>query len=485
LIDGMQRKAKIIATIGPSSRSEAVLRNLINGGMNVARLNFSHGTQEEHAAVINLIRNLGSQLQKPITVLQDLQGPKLRVGMLPDHGIKLIEGQQVILFSRDPVQTRSGVISIPLDIPDFERSISIGDKILLNDGNIQLEALNVDSQRVMARVIVGGKLTSHKGVNLPGINIQMSGFTDKDRKDLEFGLAHGVDAIAISFVRSVEDIKVIRSAVQAIDTQKTNTPIIAKLERPEAIRNLDEIILQSDGVMVARGDLAVETSTASVPILQKRIIETANRNLKIVITATQMLESMVHNNRPTRAEASDVANAILDGSDAVMLSEETAAGEYPVESVRIMDNIIREAEAHYQKWGQVINFEERTGDDALSIVWSARTLARDSNVSAIAVFTRSGRTALLMSKVRPEVPIYSFTPDQRTYQWLGMLWGVKPFLVPFSTTVEHMISIVENSLKTSASVKPGQQIVIISGYPVGAFMPANLILLHTTEKPEK
>lgn len=479
----IKRKAKIVATIGPNSQDESVLFKLIDAGMNVARLNFSHGTHEEHANRITSIRKISSQLNQPITILQDLQGPKLRVGNLPTSGIFLEKGQHVILSSDPRDQPDKDTKVIPMEVPNLENSVQSGNRILLDDGNLELIVTSINNDTINAEVIVGGKLTSHKGVNLPGALIDTASFTEKDHDDLVFGLTHDVDAIAISFVRSAWDIETVRQAIRQIDPNKVNIPIIAKLERPEAIEHLDQIIQRADGVMVARGDLAVETSTALVPIIQKRIIESANRQSKIVITATQMLESMIHNPRPTRAEASDVANAIFDGTDAVMLSAETATGSYPIESVCIMDAIINEAEMNYSKWGHCENIEEQTQDDALSISRAARALAHDRNVASIAVFTRSGRTALLMSKARPNVPIMAFTPDCHTYQILAMYWGITPFLVPFATTVESMLSYVETALISQTLVKPGQQIVIISGYPVGAFRSANLTLLHTVGKP--
>jgi pyruvate kinase len=335
-----------------------------------------------------------------------------------------------------------------------------------------------DGKTVTAQVKTGGVLSSHKGINLPGIRLDIPGFTEKDAQDLAFGLSLGVDAVAVSFVRSAQDVVQVRQAIEKLSPH--NLPIlVAKLERPEALDDLEGILNVADGVMVARGDLGVEMAPEDVPGAQKRIIQAANRRGKLVITATQMLESMIHNPLPTRAEASDVANAVFDGTDAVMLSGETAAGEYPVESVEMMDRIVRQAEAGFTEWGHVQVMEASAHDDAAAIASAARELAHDRDVTAIAVFTRSGRTAALMAKARPCVPILAFTPEPQTYQRLAMLWGVTPYIVPFADTVEEMIAHVETALRASGIVQPGQQVVLISGFPVGAMRPPNMALLHT------
>ena len=484
----MDRKAKIVATIGPSCGDETKLQKLIEAGLNVARLNFSHGTHEEHAQRITSLRKLSKKLNCPITILQDLQGPKLRVGWLPDGGVILQSGQIVELTNNQTGPTESSnfqvagveIIQLPIDIPDLTHSLSAGKRILLDDGHLELEIQSVHQGNILAKVILGGKLTSHKGVNFPGVHLDIPGFTEKDHEDLIFGLEQDVDAIAISFVRGAQDIKNIRQKIKAIDPAKSAMPIIAKLELPEAIENLHEIIHEADGVMVARGDLGVETNPARVPILQKEIIQIANRHDKTVITATQMLNSMISNPRPTRAEASDVANAVFDGTDAVMLSGETASGRFPLESVRMMDEIVREAESYFSAWGSKNAFpEEPTRDDAISTTRAARELAHDRNVAAIAVFTQSGKTAQLMSKARPQVPILAFTPEEKTYQQMGLLWGVTPFLVPIAKTVEEMIQIVDRSIVDGSSYKNGQQVVMVTGFPVGALRPPNFALLHT------
>lgn len=478
------RNAKIVATIGPSSDSEVMLQKLIEAGMDVARLNFSHGTHAEHAERIRRIRTLSEQTGKPITILQDLQGPKMRVGDIPKAGIPLAVNQKVVLTPVDETgtsaQTDDDVTVIPMDVPELARSVKPGNRILLDDGQLEMEVTGVTENAVEARVVLAGLLKAHKGVNLPGADINVGCLTEKDREDLAFGLEQGVDVVAISFVRRAEDIHLVRQAIRELDPSQENMPIIAKIERPEAIDELHDIIHAADGVMVARGDLAVETSPSSVPIIQKSIIEMANRHAKVVITATQMLDSMINNPRPTRAEASDVANAIFDGTDAVMLSGETASGSYPVETVAMMDSIVREAEANSDKWGHQDNYpDEVAQDDAVSITRAAKELAHDRNVSNVAVFTQTGRTALLMSKARPRVSILAFTPERRTYYRMGLLWGVIPFQIPFASTVETMLAHTEAAIASATELEPGQQIVFISGFPVGEMRPPNFALLHT------
>jgi pyruvate kinase len=330
-------------------------------------------------------------------------------------------------------------------------------------------------------VVVGGVLKSHKGINLPGAQINLLALTDKDLDDLAFGLAHGVDAVALSFVRTEKDVQFLREKILELAPDLPHIPIVAKLERPQALDNLEAILEVTDGVMVARGDLGVEMSPEEVPIAQKRIIECANRHGKLVITATQMLESMIHNPRPTRAEASDVANAIFDGTDAVMLSGETAVGDYPIAAVEMMTAIICQAEAHIGEWGHWHGptVADTDGDDTVFMSMAVRELAHDRNVAAIAIFTMSGRTALFISKTRPGVPILAFTPDTHTYVRLEMYWGVTPFLVPPSTTMEGMLEDVDAAMRKSGVVKPGQQVVLTCGFPVATISPTNLALLHT------
>ena len=345
---------------------------------------------------------------------------------------------------------------------------------------MELQVTNLGENFIEATVVLGGVLLSHKGVNLPGALLDIPSFTEKDRDDLEFGLQQKIDIVAISFVKTAKDVQVVRDMIHELSPSQSDTPIIAKLERPEAIENLDGILNVTDGVMVARGDLAVETSTAAVPIMQKKIIQAASRRSRFVITATQMLESMMQNPRPTRAEASDVANAIFDGTDAVMLSGESASGNFPVESVQTMANIVCESEKNYAEWGHFHPAtDEMISDDAIAITRAAHELSHDRQVAGIAVFTLSGHTALLMSKTRPDVPILAFTPNQSTYQRLCMYWGVEPFLVPFANSVEEMVAMVDKEIVNSTNIRTGQEIVLISGLPIQKLMKPNFVLLHT------
>jgi pyruvate kinase len=474
----MARCTKIVATIGPASQDAQSIESLLTAGVNVARLNFSHGTHEVHAGVIRCLRETALRLQQPLCILQDLQGPKIRTGNLAAGTVEILPGQPLTLTTR-PVPGDAEQVTV--DFPELPLSVEPGGRILLDDGNLELQVLRVEGEQVFTRVVVGGVLKPHKGINLPGARIPVSALTEKDKEDLTFGLEQGVDAIALSFVRSADDLQALRDEIARLAPDRVDTPCIAKLERPEALDNLEAIVLAADGVMVARGDLGVEMSPESVPAAQKRIIECANLHERLVITATQMLDSMMNNPRPTRAEASDVANAILDGTDAVMLSGETAAGKYPLKAVQMMNAIICEAETHMQRWshwhGQAN--PDSPNDDTYFMSMAARALAQDKNVAAIAVFTLTGRTAELMSKSRPGVPILAFTPISSVYNRMAMFWGVSSHKVKQACSIEEMVAEVEEALLASSQVQKGQQVVITCGYPVGEIRPTNLALLHT------
>lgn len=474
----MARCTKIVATIGPASQDPSSIENLLDAGVNVARLNFSHGTHEVHAEVIQRLREIALKLQQPLCILQDLQGPKMRTGNLVDGTVELVQGQPLTLVT---YSVPGDAKRVTVDFPELPLSVEKGGRILLDDGNLELIVTGVEEDQVFTKVVVGGVLKPHKGVNLPGAKIPISALTEKDKLDLAFGLEQGVDAIALSFVRSVEDIRVLRQEIRRLAPNCLDMPVIAKLERPEALENLDAIVQEVDGVMVARGDLGVEMSPEAVPAAQKQIIECANIHEKLVITATQMLDSMMNNPRPTRAEASDVANAILDGTDAVMLSGETAAGKYPLKSVQMMNAIICEAETSMQRWSHWHGDArpESPNDDTYFMSMAARALAQDKNVAAIAVFTLTGRTAIFMSKSRPGVPILAFTPDRSVYNRMAMFWGVSAHLVEQAYSIEEMVAEVEQALLASNLVRAGQQVVLTCGYPVGIIKATNLALLHT------
>lgn len=466
------RRTKIVATIGPATQDESSLEKMIQAGMNVARLNFSHGTHEVHQATYNRLRDISLRLGKPIAIMQDLQGVKIRTG---DRVFVLKSGDDVTLTT-DP---NAPHFQIFVDFPYLQDYLSAGKRILLDDGNLELVVDQVTGQEIKCHVIVGGTLKSNKGVNLPGTRLNIPGFTEKDQDDLKFGLSLGVDAVAVSFVTEAADIHKVRQAIQTNKEKNSEPLVIAKLERPEALDNLDEIIEAADGVMVARGDLGVELSPESVPIVQKQSIQKANIAQKIVITATQMLDSMIHNPRPTRAETTDVANAIFDGTDAVMLSGETAVGDYPVETINMMRTIICESEKHLKKWGRWQGTTTQgIQDDAQAIASAARELAHDLSVEAVVVFTMSGRTARLMSKVRPRVPIVAFTPEEDTFAKMCFYWGVNPILIPRAKTIEEMLAHVDRAMLESTRIKSGQEVVVICGFPVGAPRLPNLALLH-------
>ncbi|MBI5934696.1 MAG: pyruvate kinase [Chloroflexi bacterium] len=476
-----KRKAKIVATIGPASQSEEILRDLIAAGLNVARLNFSHGAHADHAARIAAIRKVSAELDRPVAILQDLQGPKVRVGNLPQP-LNLKVGERVLFYAEEDAPPDFDGQKIPVAFEELFESVRTGDRLLLDDGRLRMTVESPHPRRLTATVAVGGPLTSHKGINLPGVRLRIAGFTEKDEADLEFGLAHGVDAVAISFVRSADDVLKVRTAMKKFGyngSGKRAPLVIAKLEKPEVFEDLDRILEVVDGVMVARGDLGVEMPPEKVPVLQKKIILAANTRAKLVITATQMLESMISNPLPTRAEASDVANAIFDGTDAVMLSAESASGKYPVESVAMMSRIIVEAESHFIEWGKARSLESLGDSDAASMARAAYEVARDRDVSAVAVFTMQGRTAQLISKSHPNVPILAFTPEEETCRRLTFLWGVQPRLVPFATTMEDMLYHVDAALLQNGMVKSGQQVALVCGFPVGALRTPNMLLLHT------
>lgn len=473
----MSRKAKIVATLGPAIDSEEKLEALILAGMNVARLNFSHGTHEEHAAQIKRIRRLSKKLSRSVGILQDLQGPKIRVGELGTP-ILLEKGEEVYFYAAEDEKPANSRKSVPVDFRELFASVHEDDLLLLDDGRLSLRAQTVHERSLQAVVVTGGMLSSHKGINLPGVQLRIPGYTQKDRADLAFGVKQQVDAVAVSFVRTADDMRLVRAEMEKF-ADGPAPMLIAKLERPEAITNLDEILEVVDGVMVARGDLGIEMPPERVPVLQKMIIRKASAKAKIIITATQMLETMIHNPLPTRAEASDIANAIFDGTDAVMLSAETAAGEYPVEAVKMMSRIVIEAETHIKEWGAKLESMGGIGDgDEAAMSRAAYEIANDKDVTAVTVFTAQGGTAWLVAKIRPAKPIFAFTPYQMTYQKLAFLWGVEPRLAPIAHSLEEMIANLDDAL-LKEGMPTGTQVALLCGFPVGAMKPPNMALLHT------
>lgn len=475
------RKAKIVCTIGPASHSPEMLARLIASGMNAARLNFSHGTQASHAEAITRIRQAAANHGTAVAIIQDLQGPRIRIGEVPKVGIAVKAGQTVRLYtSSSPPSRQSTALSaapdIPVTYPLLTRDLRAGARVLINDGLIELVADHIADEIVDCSVLTGGTITSHKGINLPGTTVSVPTLTEKDRDDIRFGVAHGVDYLALSFVRGPEDIAAARALVKEYGT---SIPIIAKIERAEAIAALDGILDQADGVMIARGDLGVEMGPESVPVLQKRIIAEANRRRRVVITATQMLESMTQATRPTRAEASDVANAVFDGSDAVMLSAETASGRYPVETVQVMDRIVRAAEA---ECGPGMHRTRQTDRDDLSIpeaiCLAASSAARAINASAIVAFTEQGPTARLLSKQRPHAPIFALTVRESVRQRMALYWGVHPLMMPEIEHTDIRLEEAERLLKLKQLVCAGDRVVLVSGTSAARPGGTNLIKLH-------
>jgi pyruvate kinase len=467
------RRAKIICTIGPSCQSEAAMRDLMRQGMDVARLNFSHGSHQDHARHIERLRSAARREGRPGCILQDLQGPKIRTGRLERHEPVLLKtGSVVVITPRDIAGTPTRITTT---FPDLAREVEPGTRILLSDGLIELRVRSVRGRDVVCDVINGGMLGEHKGINLPGVALSIPALTVKDRKDLEFGLKHGVDMVAISFVRSASDVHTVK---QILARHGSDIPVIAKLEKPQAIDHLEEILEATDGVMVARGDLGVEVAPEKVPVIQKHVIRRAAMWRKPVITATQMLESMVENPRPTRAEASDVANAVFDGTDAVMLSAETATGRYPREAVAIMSRIVVEAEANMVDFLQLRRRREHHAlSVAEAICESIAHAAEDLPMGAIAVFTETGNTARMISKYRPKAAIYAFTHIAAVAQRTNLFWGVQPVPCHQARSAEQMVSMAERELLRRGRLKAGDVLGVVAGTRQTAGS-TNLMRLH-------
>ncbi|HRE79465.1 MAG TPA: pyruvate kinase [Opitutaceae bacterium] len=469
-VESLLRRTKIVATIGPASSSPEMIRQLIKAGMDVARLNFSHGSHEEHARQIATLRELSVELDTPVTILQDLQGPKIRVGQLSEDTMVFTPGDFVFFAPEADVGSRQGVV--PIDYPHIAESAKPGMPVLIDDGLLELEVVEVVGRELRCRVIEGGVLKSRKGVNFPNLTLPLPSLTEKDIKDVEFGLAHGVDWISLSFVRSGADVRSLR---ELLSTHGAVKPIIAKIEKPQAVENLDEILREVNGVMVARGDLGVEVRAEKVPMLQKQIIEKCNRMGLPVITATQMLESMIRESRPTRAEASDVANAIIDGTDAIMLSGESAVGAYPVRAVGMMVRIATEVEAS-------IAFKAYSAtdpSDAHALSEGATAVAKLLNLRAIVVLTTSGYTARLVAAERSKTALFALTTDSNVYHALNLHWGIRPLLVEGTEqSFEDLVDKAETILRTRNLVSSGDKILIIGGVPPRKVRGSNFLKIH-------
>jgi pyruvate kinase len=468
-----RRRAKIVCTLGPSSSSEEQIRQLLLLGMDVARLNFSHGTHPEHLQRIRTLRKVAAELGRTVCILQDLQGPKIRTSGLRNHTpVNLVPGARITITNKEIEGTAD---RLGTTFKTLAREAAIGSRILLCDGRLSLKVLQVNGDDVVCEVIDGGLLGEHQGINLPGAVLSVPSLTAKDKKDLAFGLSVQVDAVAISFVRSAADIRAVKKIIAAAGR---DTPVIAKLEKPQAIENLEEILQIADGVMVARGDLGVEVPPEKVPIMQKRIIRRAQHWRKPVITATQMLDSMIQNPRPTRAEASDVANAIYDGSDAVMLSGETASGLYPYEAVSMMARIVVEAEADIWKMAiprrrkiQMLTIPE-------AICESVAHVAEELNMRGIAVFTTTGNTAGLISKYRPRAEVYAFSHVPEVCNRMNLYWGVRPVSIKTLHSVEAMVQTAEAELRRAQVAAVDDVVAIVAGTRMVTAGSTNFIRLH-------
>ena len=460
-------KTKIICTIGPASNAPEILRRLIESGMSVARLNFSHGTHEEHRHMIDTIRALSEELKTPVAILQDLCGPKIRVGEVPEPGVRIEPGQTFFLTSRDVTGTAERV---SVSYPDLHKEVQPGDAILLADGMMELVVKETLSDEIRCEVITGGILTSHKGINLPTGTVKVKALTDKDRLDLAFGLENDVDYVALSFVRRAEDIRELKAIIAEAGK---DTPVIAKIEKHEAITNMDEIMAVCDGIMVARGDLGVEIPLEDVPRIQKRLVRAANAKGKPVIIATQMLRSMVKAPRPTRAEATDVANAVLDGADAIMLSEESASGEFPVEAVRFMVRIVESAESIFphQRFLEMVPKK----DVSESVAHASCVLASHLGAAAIVATTRSGFTAMQISRFRPNCRLIALSPEPATIRRLALFWGCIPSYVEETRNTDERIEKAAVSAIGTGNVSSGDLVVIITGHPVWAAGTTNMM----------
>lgn len=464
-------KTKIVCTIGPASQTPEVLRELIVSGMAVARLNFSHGSHEEHGAKIALIRQTARELGKPVAILQDLCGPKIRVGRIDGQGIQLVPGQPFVLT------TRTGACKLGMacvSYPHLAAEVKTGDRILLADGLMELVVQGTTDDDIVCEVITGGVLTSNKGINLPDGTIKAPSLTEKDRQDLHFGLQNDVDMVALSFVRRPEDILQVKAIIEKAG--KT-VPVIAKVEKHEAIVNMEAVIAAADGIMVARGDLGVEVPLENVPLIQKELIRKANMLGKPVIIATQMLRSMVESPRPTRAEATDVANGVLDGADAIMLSEETASGAYPVQAVQYMARIAKKTEERYPH-GKYLDLMPRR-DMSESVAHAACVLAQDLKAAAIVATSKSGATAMHIAGFRPHTKIIALSPDDAAVRRMNLSWGIIPCHLALSQDTDEMIEKAADAALETGHVQKGDIVIITAGRPIWAAGTTNMLWVKT------
>lgn len=473
-----ERRTKIVCTLGPSSNTEEKIDQLVRSGMNIARINFSHGTFDQHEKVIHNLRKVADRYGVSLPILADLQGPKIRVGTMKEGGQQIEKGDYVTLTSDDIEGTPE---TIPVDYKGLIDDAVEGNRVLIDDGLLELKVIKKNIDSLVAQVVVGGMLKSRKGMNLPDVDLSMSSLTEKDIKDLEFAVSKGVDYVGMSFVRSADDIQEVISRVRA---QDSNAGIIAKIEKPEAIEVIDDIIEESSGIMVARGDLGIEIASEKVPMVQKKIIDRCRQAGKPVITATQMLDSMIENPRPTRAESSDVANAVLDGTDAVMLSGETAAGKYPLESLQTMDKICRSVENNAPHIYNSLSYRKPEWKEKQvieSLAYSCVVLAGNVEAKVISTITHSGSTARRIAKFRPRVPIVAYTESDEVRRQLGMVWGVRPVKIGEIFDTDKSVKVMEEHLKKYGLVNKGERAIIATGMPIAKRGRTNMIKVSTIE----
>lgn len=473
----MSRRTKIVATLGPKTSDPSTVLDLLQAGVDVVRINASHGDHKWQESTIQVVRQCGAQLNRSVGILYDLQGPKIRVGQFSNSPRSVKTGEMI----RWAVGRTPAPDELPTDYPNLDKDLRKGEPLLVDDGKIAMEVVDVQAGTVTCRVLNQGEILPRKGINLPKSNISVPAVTDKDQEDALFALSKGVDTIALSFVRSAKDIWQLR---KFLEQHHFNPPIVAKIEKPQALENLGEILECTWGVMVARGDLGVELSPEDVPVAQKRIIREAVQHGRPVITATQMLESMTHHIRPTRAEASDVANAVLDGTDAVMLSGETAVGDFPIETVAMMDRIIRATEVN-----QPENISMRRRDRSIETAASAISdagcyVAQSLGAKALVAFTESGQTAILAAKLRPKIPILAFAPDFKIRNALSMVWGVHPQPVQPTSSIEARISELDQVLQKNGDASLGDIVVLMMGAAGAPTGSTNLIMVHRIGQQE-
>jgi pyruvate kinase len=470
----MSRRAKIVCTLGPATSSLEQITALVESGMDVARLNFSHGAHADHEKAYQLVREASDRTGHAVAILADLQGPKIRLGRFADGPHVWETGSRVCITVED---VQGSAERVSTTYKDLANDVRVGDRLLIDDGKVALSVVAVEGPDVWCLVTEGGEVSNNKGLSLPGVAVSVPALSDKDIEDLRFALHLSVDLIALSFVRSPSDVELVRDVMRQEDVY---VPVIAKLEKPEAVENLEAIVEAFDGIMVARGDLGVELPLEEVPLVQKRAVQSARERNKPVIVATQMLESMIHNSRPTRAEASDVANAVLDGADAVMLSGETSVGKYPIATVRTMERIIEAVERDYARVPQLRrrSTDTRSRTRAGAIARAAKDISEDLDVQAVCTFTQTGDTARRLAALHPRQPLLAFTIDARVRSQLALSWGVETFLVPSVSHTDDMVRQVDFSLLSIGRLKEGDRVVVVAGSPPNTVGSTNLVRVH-------